>query len=124
MNTSTDKERESYRKYHQQHREERNAKSRKYHQEHKDEINRRHRQDQQERKQKFLEWKKQFQCEKCGESHPVCLDFHHINGADKIVSVGKMKSNSEEKIKEELKKCVVLCANCHRKLHFAPVERT
>ena len=29
-----------------------------------------------------------------------------------------MQSNSYKAIKEEIDKCVVLCSNCHRKLHY------
>jgi len=25
----------------------------------------------------FKQYKRNFKCEKCGEAHPACLDFHH-----------------------------------------------
>lgn len=56
----------------------------------------------------------------CGESHPAVLDFHHKDPNAKEAVVAQMiKSGwSIKRVKEELKKCVVLCANCHRKLHW------
>lgn len=69
------------------------------------------------RKQVF-EYKKSVCCKKCGESHPATIDFHHSKD-DKESSISLMITNghSFEKIKEELNKCVPLCANCHRKMH-------
>lgn len=67
----------------------------------------------------FRDYKKQFEYEKCGESHPACIDFHHE--AEKEASVSNLVSKnntSKSRIKDEVKKCKVLCANCHRKLHY------
>lgn len=54
-------------------------------------------------------------CVDCGEKNPVVLEFDHING-EKSSSISKMVSSymSVEKISEEIEKCVVRCANCHR----------
>lgn len=53
----------------------------------------------------------------CGLQDPACLDFHHI--ADKKDTVSNiMKNNSLRRVKNEIVKCVVICANCHRKLHY------
>ena len=66
----------------------------------------------------WREYKKQFCCCKCGESHPACLDFHHAND-DKINNVSTLiRSASREIVMEEIAKCDVLCSNCHRKLHW------
>lgn len=58
-------------------------------------------------------------CERCGEDHPACLDYHHIHG-EKDRGVSKMAKDGvgKERIREEMEKCVVLCANCHRKEHW------
>jgi len=75
-------------------------------------------------KKRNTEWYKNYKnnlsCEKCGESHIACLDFHHKNEKEKLnnVSIMRATSFSIEKIKEEIGKCVVLCANCHRKHHY------
>jgi hypothetical protein len=47
------------------------------------------------------------------------LQFHHIDGDDKLASIGnKGRTWSEKKILEEIAKCLVLCGNCHAKLHY------
>ncbi len=57
-------------------------------------------------------------CGRCPEADPVCLDLHHVNGDKTIdVSVAVQKGWGRERIKKEIDKCTVICANCHRKLH-------
>ena len=55
-------------------------------------------------------------CVDCGENNPTVLDFDHVKGK-KIIEVSRMVSQgySWEKIKKEIAKCEVRCANCHRK---------
>jgi hypothetical protein len=57
-------------------------------------------------------------CTKCSEKRWYVLDFHHLG--DKDIDVSRMVNDSYsiKKIKEEIRKCIVLCANCHRELHF------
>ena len=58
-------------------------------------------------------------CAKCGEKRLYMLDCHHIDPSTKINTLNQMvKSNSEIGIRQELKKCIVLCANCHREFHY------
>lgn len=66
----------------------------------------------------LLEHKKNESCYCCGENDIAVLDFHHIKQKTKEVS--KMVSNtaSIDTIKKEINKCVVLCSNCHRKIHY------
>jgi hypothetical protein len=68
----------------------------------------------------LLEYKKTLSCSKCGESHPACLEFHHINPETKEGDIASFAIYGWgiEKIKSEISKCTVLCANCHRKVHF------
>lgn len=56
-------------------------------------------------------------CIKCGENDPIVLEFDHKDSFDKITEVSTMAKNgaSLEKIKEEINKCDILCANCHRR---------
>jgi hypothetical protein len=59
-------------------------------------------------------------CAKCLQNFPDCVfDFHHLDKNIKEESPAKMmNTNSTEKIAQELSKCILLCANCHRKEHF------
>jgi len=74
------------------------------------------------KKQQRKEWevfKATLSCTQCGESHPATLDFHHIIRDPSNRKVHRLIANGTiTKAKEEIKKCVVLCANCHRKHHY------
>lgn len=54
-------------------------------------------------------------CVVCSERETACLDFHHLGGKD--MNVSEMLARNDDRVKEEIKKCVVLCSNCHRKHH-------
>lgn len=56
-------------------------------------------------------------CIVCGESEPVCIDFHHLDPATKEFDVTLKRSKAKAKILAEAVKCVCLCSNCHRKFH-------
>ena len=57
-------------------------------------------------------------CCKCSEKDPSCLDFHHVDPTKKEFMVSKLVfCKSKDRMFKEIKKCVVICANCHRKLH-------
>ncbi len=75
-------------------------------------------------KQKLLELKGQFSCIKCGYNEFIgALDFHHKNPLEKKFKFGDVKrcSKIEELgsiLLEELKKCDVICRNCHSLEHI------
>ena len=55
-------------------------------------------------------------CERCGYSKSLCaLDFHHLDPAQKASLVTGRGTFLE--MVEEAKKCIVICANCHREIH-------
>lgn len=58
-------------------------------------------------------------CEKCGYNKcKDALDFHHLNPDEKDFGIGhKGYTRAWEKIKIELDKCILVCANCHREIH-------
>lgn len=58
---------------------------------------------------------KESPCVDCGNTfHPCAMDFDHIN-EDKINDVSNMiRLSSWAKILEEIAKCELVCANCHR----------
>lgn len=57
-------------------------------------------------------------CMYCAEDDIVCMDFHHVKG-NKNDSIASMvnRAVSFKILKEEIAKCIILCANCHRKIH-------
>jgi hypothetical protein len=67
------------------------------------------------------EYKRSHPCIKCGESELCCLDFHHRDPSKKDFVIGQSYNRGVgvERIKQEIAKCDILCANCHRKLHHS-----
>lgn len=62
---------------------------------------------------KLLEFFKTNPCVDCNESNPLVLDFDHQR--DKLFCIKeKTDSMSWDKLQEEISKCKVRCANCHR----------
>lgn len=64
--------------------------------------------------------KNQLCCVDCGQRHPATLHFHHRNSEDKAFNIGEAvdKGFSLDRIKKEIEKCIVLCANCHFIRHY------
>jgi len=57
-------------------------------------------------------------CQACGfDRFPCSLDFHHTNPAEKDPGFGTMRGWSWSRIERELKKCLLLCKNCHAAVH-------
>ena len=56
-------------------------------------------------------------CVFCGESDPVCIDWHHIDPSQKSFAISYVKGKAKERTLAEIKKCICVCASCHRKLH-------
>jgi len=66
----------------------------------------------------YKEFKSTLSCSNCPENHPACLHFHHKDPTQKGFTIAAGVTFSKKKIKEEMSKCIVLCANCHAKLHY------
>ena len=89
-------------------------KSKEHYQKYKAQYNERN-QLQKQRTREIINEAKQGGCVACGEKESACLDFHHLGDKDNVVS--QMLGWSNKRVVEEIAKCVVLCANCHRKHH-------
>ena len=61
-------------------------------------------------------------CVKCGEKEQVCLDFHHLGDKDRTIA--QMRGMGDDRVREEISKCVVVCSNCHRKIHAGIITLT
>ena len=54
-------------------------------------------------------------CKICGYHRlPQALEFHHLDRDKKEFGLGLPHTRSWERIKKEIDKCELLCANCHR----------
>lgn len=68
------------------------------------------------KKQELVEYKGGC-CQVCGYDKSLnVLQFHHINPNEKDFGVGG-KNYSLERMKKEVDKCILLCANCHIEIH-------
>ena len=58
-------------------------------------------------------------CSRCGYSRYVgALEFHHLDSTQKDFGISeKGYTRSWGKVRAEIEKCVLVCANCHRELH-------
>jgi hypothetical protein len=58
-------------------------------------------------------------CDRCGYDRCLeALEFHHEEKGLKDFGISaRGYTRSWEKIKQELEKCTLLCANCHREIH-------
>jgi 5-methylcytosine-specific restriction endonuclease McrA len=60
------------------------------------------------------EYFKSNPCVDCGESDPVVLEFDHVRGTKKA-AISAIIGDSFKSLVEEIEKCEVRCANCHRR---------
>ncbi len=58
-------------------------------------------------------------CAICGYNKSLqALDFHHLDSSKKDFGISaRGYTRSWEIVKQELDKCILLCANCHREIH-------
>jgi hypothetical protein len=73
---------------------------------------------------RFAEYKATLHCTRCGQNHPATLDFHHVDRSKGDVKLYLLVRNGHfwKRIMQEVDKCVVLCANCHRIHHHDEKE--
>lgn len=68
---------------------------------------------------KALEYLAKKGCADCGERDPRVLEFDHLDPSRKSDDISKLFSDGyswgSEKLRVEIRKCRVVCANCHRK---------
>jgi hypothetical protein len=62
----------------------------------------------------LLAFFREHPCSDCGESDPLVLEFDHL--ADKSFGIAQgLRDRSWQAILDEIAKCDVVCANCHRR---------
>jgi len=70
-------------------------------------------------REEVQKYKTEKGCAHCGERDFRCLDFHHSDANLKVAEVSfLMRYRGEAAVWEEITKCEVVCANCHRKHHY------
>ena len=68
----------------------------------------------------YLDILSQLSCFECDEDDNRVLDWHHEDPESKKGQIGDMvnRLTARKRIIAEMKKCIVICSNCHRKLHY------
>lgn len=68
-----------------------------------------------ENKTKVFNYLLEHPCVECGEDDPVVLEFDHLEDKKKDIATMLGSAYSWQSIVAEIRKCQVLCANCHRR---------
>ncbi len=113
------KDKEKAKEYHKEY-------HKRWYQRHKDEVIDRKKRRQLEIRDWFRSYKSTLYCLDCGISHPAVLQFHHRNRTDKGFTIANVvsRATSVRQITNEIKKCDVLCVNCHAKRHWRETHET
>lgn len=71
-------------------------------------------------KQEWVAYKSKQRCSHCRKKHPAIIDFHHVikEGKTSVNYLAVKKLDIQAAIKEAEEKCIPLCSNCHRILHW------
>jgi len=58
-------------------------------------------------------------CALCGYNKcAAAMDFHHIGEKVFSLNTNLFCRHTNQEIADEIAKCILLCANCHREVHF------
>ena len=95
--------------------------ARRHYEKHAEKIKEKTKKTKEKGRQKWRDFKATLSCVQCGENHPATFDFHHVVRLPDNKKVNRLLTNNNYKAarKEIEERCIVLCANCHRKLHDA-----
>ena len=67
---------------------------------------------------KELKQSRGSKCESCGfDKSLLALDWHHVNPDEKDFTISERRGVSMDKLWAEIKKCVLVCKNCHAMIH-------
>lgn len=60
-----------------------------------------------------------YSCKLCGYNKcKQALEFHHIDPNIKEYKIANLTTHKEDTLLKELEKCILVCANCHREIHY------
>lgn len=77
-------------------------------------------------RESWTAYKAKQRCSHCRKRHPAIIDFHHVikEGKRSVNYLAVKQFNVPEAIKEAEEKCIPLCSNCHRILHWHETRRS
>ncbi len=68
-------------------------------------------------KEEYRAWKRSVGCAFCSENEPCCLEPHHLDPSEKDTDPSNLLGYSKKRLIAELNKCILVCRNCHSKIH-------
>lgn len=86
-------------------------------QQRREDVRKRAKQTKQDAREYITNYKKEHPCCICGENRWYLLDYHHVDN-NKELELSRVRYWSITKIQQEIDKCAVMCANCHRDFHW------
>ena len=94
--------------------------ARKWYEGNRQEVIKRARKGRNKNRVEWVAYKSKQRCSHCRKKHPAIIDFHHVikEGKRSVNYLAVRKRNIAEAIKEAEEKCIPLCSNCHRILHW------
>lgn len=93
--------------------------SRKWYQEHRDYDKQRH-----AKRRALIDFYKNKPCVSCGYYFPpAAMDFHHRDPTTKLFHIGRNSSRPLPVLLAEIRKCDVICSNCHRILEYTSKDK-
>jgi len=94
--------------------------SRKWYEGNRQEVINKSREDRNKNRTEWTAYKAKQRCSHCQKKHPAIIDFHHVikEGKRSVNFLAARRRNIAEAIKEAEEKCIPLCSNCHRILHW------
>lgn len=71
-------------------------------------------------RQWLIDYKKKNKCSKCEITDYRVLEFHHLDSKNKEFNIENVfnKRCGLDRIKKEIKKCIIVCGNCHKIIHY------
>ncbi len=95
-----------------------------YNQNRSEEAKQTHKRKIKDRRRQLAVWlnnhKLTLKCNRCPEARWPCLDFHHQDPTKKVISISVAIHHgwSITRVMSEMRKCEVICSNCHRVEHL------
>lgn len=74
------------------------------------------------KRKEIAEWKRARGCTVCGETEPWVLDMHHLDPSEK--ESNPAASATLKTFLKHAANCVLVCSNCHRKVHAGVLRIT
>jgi len=72
---------------------------------------------------------KEYKCEKCGyDNNTSALHFHHLDPTQKDFELAEISKTTSidtlrDRVAKEIKKCMILCSNCHMEEHYPHLNK-